>query len=323
MNADILQYYNSLQDKDSEGIRYFFDIVAVNQQSGMQNTLCSVQQAQKKATGAERFKELVERAERQKYNLVNVKEYAADGQTVVNNLKFRFGRAPKKQGQRPMPPAQLAGFGSFEDGLERLGFTDGLLGVIDASAQKLNNEYILKQQSDSITDLKTRLALCEQRCEQLKNETETYKERYKEILDEKKTMERDHKYEVQQLTQKSQLGTMALQAGLGLLAQRTPLGGILNGLMGAAPTQPQQGAAQAGDDDDDDEEDDDVVLSSVPEEARKYHDYIVKYAGRLSTQEMQKLATICQYAAMGGLESAYAYCVSEYQKQKQNSQGNE
>lgn len=324
MNVELSQYYNSLTDKDSEGIKYYFDITAVNSSTGMQNTICSASQSPKKATGAERFKEVVTRAEAQKYNVLHVREYSADGQTVVNSFKFTLGKPCKNRNKskslaiQQNTPTGYTSLEGFESNLERFGFVNGLQGVVAASAEKLNQEYVLQQQTTQLSDLKTRLALLEQEKESLKKETESYKERYKEILDEKKELERDYKHEIEQLKQKLSLGSLAVNGALGFLASRPGLSGLLAGIMGQPAATP---TAAADSDDDDDEDDDDITIQTTDPQSRQFVAFINQYCGNLDSQSLEKVCTVIQFMQIpGNLDYLTTFVKAKYKEQQKKSE---
>lgn len=324
MNVDLQQYYNSLVDKDADGIKYYFDIIAFNTATGMQNTVCSISQSPKLATGAERFKTLVDKAEKQKYNVLQVKEYGPDGQKVINSMKFTLSKSGKKKQRSNMPvvaqqylPTDYTSLEGFENALGRFGLADGLKGVVEASAEKLNQQFVLRQQDAELTDLKTRLSLLEQEKEALRKETETYKERYKEILDEKKEMERDHKYEVQQLNQKLQLGSLAVNGALGFISSRPGVAQLLGALIPGPQSQPQQ--TTSGDDDDDD----DITVQTTDPESRRYMAYINQYCGNLDAAALKKVCAIVEFMSLPGqLDHLTSYVRVKYEemnrKQKQS-----
>ena len=316
MNAEVSFYYNTLVDKDNDKVKYYYDITAQNKQTGINCTICTVKQDQRKATGAERFKEIVERCERQKYDTLIVMEYGADGTSLVNNIKLRLGKANKgnkNRGNNIVPYNNASTLSGFEQELGRFGFSDGLMGVIDATAEKRTNDYILQQQRQEIADLKTKLALSEQEQQNLKRETESYRERYKEILDEKKDLEREHRQEVQSLQQKNTIGSLAVQGAIGLLAKNTPLGGILSGLLGN-PETPQAMPQQSQSDDDDD---DDIEVRTTDPEKQRYMNMVINYSNSLSTEQLKLYATITQYVAQGNnLVTLTEYCKQQFSLQK-------
>ncbi len=325
MNVDIAQYYNSLADKDSEGIKYYFDITAVNTATGMQNTICSASQSPKKATGAERFKEVAARAEAQKYNTLHVVEYAADGQKVVNSFKFSLGKPGKNRNRVKTPaiqqnnmPVGYTTLEGFESNLERFGFVNGLQGVVAASAEKLNQEYILQQQTQQLSELKTKMAILEQEKESLRKETESYKERYKEILDEKKEMERDHKYEVQQLNQKLSIGSLAVNGALGFLSSRPGVSGLLAGFLGQGQAEPKSPVTATLSEDEDEDEDDDITIQATDPQSRQFVNYINQYCGNLDAQSLEKVCTVIQFMQLpGNLDYLTSYVKAKYKEQQQ------
>ena len=320
MTQEIQQYYSTLVDKDADKVAYYYDITAVNKQTGINFTVCSVQQNQRKATGAERFKELAERAERQKYDILVVREYGADGTSLVNNLKLPLQKGGKKRnkgGNAIVPYNNSDNLSGFEQTLGKFGFTDGLMGVIDATAERRTNDYIMQQQRQKINELETELALCKQEQMNLKNETETYKERYKEILDEKREMERDHKHEVQDLQQKNQLGSLAIQGALGFLSKNPAVANVLGALTSPAPA----GAQSAAYDDDDYDDDVVVVKKSADPEVQKHLNLVQKFTSALNPSQLYHFAVIISYAAQGNnLESLSNYCKEQHNIQKQNTE---
>lgn len=333
MNVDLTQYYNSLVDKDSERIPYFYDVVAVNKTSNIQNTICSIAQNPKKATGAERFKELVAKAENQKYDVLKVKEYGADGQRIVNNFVFQLKSGGKKKGngKQNLPMVQPVinqcdTLDGFESTLGRLGFVNGFDGVIAASAEKMNQSFILNQQSAQISDLKTEIGLLKQERESLRKEAEQYKERYKEILDEKKDMERDHKSVVAELTNQNKLGSLAVNGLLGFISSRPGVANMLAGVFGPAgasqhPATPQTATPASNTSAPSDDDDDITPVSSDPK-VQAYMEYISKYCTSLSVGDLEKVATVIQFAQIpGNLDYLVIHCKQKYNESKQQNNG--
>lgn len=315
MTLEVTQYYNSLLDKEKDGVKYFFDITAVNKATGINYTVVSVQQNMNKAKGAERFKEVAERMERQRYDMLLVKEYGMDGTTVINDIKLplrrKSGNNGKSQGRNLPSTGQDSSLGGFEQQLTRFGFENGLMGILDATAEKRTNDYIMDQQKQQIQELKTQLALSDQEKIQLKRDVETYKERYKDILDERKEMERDHKHEIKELQQKNSLGALAIQGAMGLLAKNPIVAGLLGAVM------PQ--GAQTAQPDSDNDDDDDIVINQTDPEKQRYLDIVSQYTQQIDTAALKEFCAIIQYLAMGNLAEVVTYCRNQYQqKQKTN-----
>ena len=320
MKEEIRQYHDSLVAKDNEGTKYYFDISAENTSSGMKISLVNIQQNPKKCKGADNFKSYVERAERAKYDILMVTEYGADGTTVINSLRFKLRENKKnnnsKYPQKVMPNNfGVQGLQGFEQQLGYLGFTNGLAGVISASAEKMANEDKLRRQEEEILTLRNKCNALETKCENFKSETERYKEQYKSIEDTMKEMKRDHKYEIRQLQQKNTVGALAMQGILGFAAKRTPLGGILNGIL--------SGENDAEDIDDDDDENLNspapVPMVKLDNQSQEYLTAINSYISQCGPVEIQKLATIFQYITIPGkLDALVLHCQEDYANSQQN-----
>lgn len=309
MNAEVTQYYNTLQDKDKDGIRYFFDIEAVNQSTGINFCVVSASQNQKKAQGAERFKEVAERMERQKYDILVIKEYAADGTTVVNNFRLRLSSGKGRNRNKNAMPAlnnTLGALDNLEQGLDRFGFVNGLAGIMEARADIKTNEFKMQQLQSEISELKVKLATAEQEQKNIQREMETYKERYKEILDEKKDLERDYKYQIQdskreyerrihELEQKNTLGSLIVQGGLGFISKNPHVASALGALTSGIPATPTPSAASSNDDDDDEV----VVKKSASPEVQKYLDTFQRFNEELSLEQLKQLEIILRYCSKG------------------------
>lgn len=311
MKEEIRQYYESLVSKDSERTKYHFDIFAENTSTGMKISLASMQQNPSKCSGAENFKNYVERAERAKYDILVVTEYGADGEQIVNSLRFKLGKN-KRNTPKYSPKVvsgETMGLQGFERQLNYLGFTEGLAGVITASAEKMANEDKLRRQDGEIIALQNKCNALENKCESYKAETEKYKEQCKEAQDAMKEMKRDHKYEIRQLQQKNTFGALAVQGLLGFAAKRTPLGGVLNGLFD-------------GDDGEIDEDDDDdetpmpetaTAARRLDGQSQEYLNAINAYIGKCGPVELQKLTTIFQYITIPGkLDALVLHCQEDY-----------
>ncbi len=321
MNGDVRQYYETLKDKDSDKTRYFFDITAENTTSGMKFVMVSHDQNQNKARGADNFKNYAERAERAKYDLLHVTEYSSDGQRVVNNITFdiRRGKSQKPAIRRQQNPALSSGLAGFEQQLGVLGFTDGISGMITASAEKLANEDRLRRQEAEIDEYKKKIAELEDKCEKYKAEAETEKDKCKEMADRMKDMKRDHKFECQNLKSKNSLGALAVQGLLAFASKNTKLGNVLGDLLTDNDD---------GDDGDDDDEDDDTTTTSggkasasvsptMDAESQQYYNGIVQYLQHCNADALRKITTIFQYITIPGkLDHLVEYCRADYQQKK-------
>lgn len=321
MKEEVRQYYESLIDKDNDKTRYFFDITAENTNTGMKFTMISVSQNQQRSRGAENFKNFAERAERCKYDLLHVTEYAADGQTVVNTITFNIAKKRNKQDK----PAErkvnqsFGGLAGFERQLNVLGFQDGLSGMIAASAEKISNEEKLRRQEEDIEEYKRRISKLESDIEKYKAEADSQKEKCKDIADQMKDLKRAHKFECQRLKSRNSLGSLAVQGFLAYASKNTKLGSVLGDLIGDGDGD--------GDDDDDDLDDDDddsgqtssasiaSISSGLDPESRKYLNGVVQYCQQCDGPTITKIATIFQYISVpGNLDKLVLHCQQDYQQ---------
>lgn len=185
MNEELTRYYETLQDRENDGQRVYFDIYAVSNNGGnpIATPLVTVASAGKNASGADVFKKYAEKATERKYDALQIKEYSRVNGEVTSEATILI---PTQKGKRNYTPKKAQGF----PGLGALGYND--LGAY--IEEKSNNMFLANREAElnsQLTEAKSRIALLEGKLEGLKSENEDLKYKNRDLEYENKSIQRD------------------------------------------------------------------------------------------------------------------------------------
>lgn len=331
INKEIEEYYNTLVFKDNAKTQYYYDIIARN--GTIEYPLISILQNRRQATGAERFKQAMERVLGNKnVTSVIVREYnnCSDEAEPISVNEFELSKNAKKMKKKNA--LQKQGFGSLEEtntflsgfgrSLDLLGIQGGLSGIIQNSAMQITQATQLETALGTITDLKNDKHSLEDEIKELKKANESLKDDIKQQqyslwdLERKKDNEiadlkRDLKQTEQRYSEKLTLGSLASTAIFGVLSKKLKLDEKLDGLLtdddSTAEPQPTQSDLSA------------VNIEPVNPETADTIDEINRYLKTLDKSRIECVGAIIQYISLGDNEMKKIYnIVSNHYKQQQD-----
>lgn len=184
MNEELTRYYETLQDRENDSQRVFFDLYAISNNGGNPITtpLITVANAGKNASGADVFKKYAEKATERKYDALQIKEYSR-----INGEVTSEGTIPIKQSsKRTSTPAKKTGNSTLGD----LGYSD--LGAF--IEEKSNNRYLVNRESElksQLSEARAKITVLEGKLEGLKTENEDLKYKNRDLEYENKSIQRD------------------------------------------------------------------------------------------------------------------------------------
>ncbi|MBP5369759.1 MAG: hypothetical protein J6Z01_15050 [Bacteroidales bacterium] len=321
INKEIEEYYNTLVFKDNAHTQYYYDIIARN--GNIEYPLISILQNRRQATGAERFKQAMERVcDNKNVTSVIVREYnnCSDEAEPISTNEFELSRNAKKMKKKNALQKPQQGFGSLEDtnnflsgfgqSLSMLGIQGGLGGIIQNSAMQIAQQGQLETALGTINDLKGDKRSLEDEIKQLKRDNELLKDNLKKEeysrwdLERKKDNEiadlkRDLKQTEQRYSEKLTLGSLASTAFFGVLSKKLKIDEKLDGLLtdddSTAEPQPTQSDLSA------------VNIEPVNPETADTIDEINRYLKTLDKSRIECVGAIIQYLSLGDNEMKKIY----------------
>lgn len=333
INKEIEEYYNTLVFKDNAKTQYFYDIIA--KRDNIEYPLISILQNRRQATGAERFKQAMERiVGNNNITSVVVKEYnnCSDEAEPISVNEFELQRNKKMKKKNALQKPQ--GFGSLEDtntflsgfgrSLDLLGIQGGLSGIIQNSAMQIAQATQLEQALGTITDLKGEKHSLEDDIKALKKENEELKDSIKKQeyqlwdVERKKDNEiadlkRDLKQKEEQFQNKLSIGSLATTSFLNIISRKYKLDEKLDGLLSddtvSAPQPTPTPTADLSS----------VNIEPVNPETASYIEEINRYLNTLDKSRIELVSAIIQYLSLGDNEMRKIYTiVSNHYKQQQD-----
>lgn len=284
MNKALEELYGNFVFKDNAGTKYFFDIegVSMSGENEMNYPLVSIRQNRKNATGAEVFKNAVERLESSRNNIaIVVKEYnsVADDAVPISENRFELRKKPndnndknnknkKKQkptaqqlaynnAQQAQAAAQMPffGFGNPETTnnflgamnaqMQMLGIQGGLSGVFQQTAGNLSLQERLDDAKQVISELKTDNRQLQENIRILKDKLETAKDEYKKLEYKLMDTQRDSSFMEKSYQKELSMGSLISKAVLGVVSEKFGLMDKVAGLMGMPASAAAKAAAPA------------------------------------------------------------------------------
>lgn len=185
MNEELTRYYETLQDRENDGQRVFFDLYAISNNGGnpLATPLVTVANAGKNASGADVFKKYAEKATERKYDALQIKEYSRINGEVTAEATILI---PAQKGKRSYTPKKAQGF----PGLGALGYED-LGSYIE---EKSNNLFLANRESElksQLSEARAKITVLEGKLEGLKTENEDLKYKNRDLEYENKSIQRD------------------------------------------------------------------------------------------------------------------------------------
>lgn len=337
INKEIEEYYNTLVFKDNAHTQYYYDIIARN--GDIEYPLISILQNRRQATGAERFKQAMERVcDNKNVTSVIVREYnnCSDEAEPISTNEFELSRNAKKMKKKNALQKPQQGFGSLEDtnnflsgfgqSLSMLGIQGGLGGIIQNSAMQIAQQGQLETALGTINDLKGDKRSLEDEIKQLKRDNELLKDNLKKEeysrldLERKKDNEiadlkRDLKQTEQRFSEKLTLGSLASTAIFGVLSKKLKLDEKLDGLLtdddtaeASAAPQPSQADLSA------------VNIDPVNPETSGTIEEINRYLNTLDKSRIERVGAIIQYISLSdnNLKEVYKSVTNHYNSQQKD-----
>lgn len=272
MNKALEELYGNFVFKDNAGTKYFFDIEGVSMagDNEMSYPLVSIRQNRKNATGAEVFKNAVEKIESSRNNIaIVIREYnsvADDAVPISENrieLRKQTNKNNKNKKKQKQANSQVAisnaqqqqmpffGFGNPETTnnflgamnaqMQMLGIQGGLSGVFQQTAGNLSLQERLDDAKQVISELKTDNRQLQENIRILKDKLETAKDEYKKLEYKLMDTQRDSSFMEKSYQKELSMGSLISKAVLGVVSDKLGLVEKFAGFMGV----PQGAAAKA------------------------------------------------------------------------------
>lgn len=337
INKEIEEYYNTLVFKDNAHTQYYYDIIARN--GNIEYPLISILQNRRQATGAERFKQAMERVcDNKNVTSVIVREYnnCSDEAEPISTNEFELSKSTKKMKKKNALQQRTQGFGSLEEtnsflsgfgrSLDLLGIQGGLSGIIQNSAMQIAQQTQLESTLGQLSEIKDQKRSLEEEIKALKKESEGLKDQLKTQqyslwdVERKKDNEiADLKRELKQTEERYQnkltIGSLATTAMFGVLSKKFKLEEKLDGLLSdddttaAAAPQPQQSDLSA------------VNVEPINPETSGTIEEINRYLNTLDKSRIEYVGAIIQYISLSdnNLKEVYKSVTNHYNSQKDGS----
>lgn len=224
MNEELTRYYETLQDRENDGQRVYFDLYAISNNGGniISTPLVTVASAGKNASGADVFKRNAEKATSRKYDALQIKEYSRINGEVTSEATIQISTT---KGKRSYSPAKkLSGNAALGD----LGYSD-LGAFIEEKAGSQLLGFRVSELTSQLTTANSKIESLESELKGLKAENEKLKYDNRDLQYENKSIQRDAE-------SKNAFGTLAINGVLNYLGTKAGITSEqLQGLLGIAP----------------------------------------------------------------------------------------
>ncbi|MBR4324104.1 MAG: hypothetical protein IKP73_01105 [Bacteroidales bacterium] len=224
MNEELTRYYETLQDRENDGQRVYFDLYAISNNGGniISTPLVTVANAGKNASGADVFKRNAEKATSRKYDALQIKEYSRINGDVTSEATIQISTT---KGKRSYSPAKkLSGNTALGD----LGYSD-LGAFIEEKAGSQLLGFRVSELTNQLNSANNKIESLESELKGLKNENEKLKYDNRDLQYENKSIQRDAE-------SKNAFGTLAINGVLNYLGTKAGITSEqLQGLLGIVP----------------------------------------------------------------------------------------
>lgn len=299
MTEDIERYIKTLELREDNNAKIFFDIVAcVDNNDGniMQNTLISVSSAKKNASGSDTFRKYAQFAEDNNYDYIEVTEYNSINGEPVDKKQIPIKRSKRASKVTSLSKSNnnstFSGLGQVDSFLGLLGFDGGLGSVLQTTVENHKINYDLTRANSDNQKLENENEKLRNQIELLKGDKERLKEEIIDFKEQIRDLNRKHSDELSDMNQKLNIGSMLTNSFMGLFGNAIGIN---------QPTQQSlQGVQNNKQNTQENNEQNTHHLQSINPESQKIIDYIEDYIEKQDLNHLQTIGGIIAFMEQGG-----------------------